>query len=381
MKNKIDLNMSNLFFVHTPLQLMVAQQIISDNNYKECILVCGYVADNSRFVKSYELMVVENLWDKYILFPEISYWSYISKHHPLRDALNVLNRFRRLKQIIIDNNVKNVFLGDINNNCYKFSSLLMRKRFGCNICFFEDGGSHYVYTKHIFPGGWFNNLFTFFFDIFFYLPFFRMRWGKYAFQKDLPFEKIPVYKRYSLIPFYHEPYDIVIHYKKGLVSHKLRNYLETQIPVGNGSRGILLMTSPINEAIRSHSSRYVNVVKEYIKRLNKETVLYVKYHPRENDSVRKDIVECLDKNDIEYYIISGSVDIPVEYYLELIQFDEVVSFFTSTTYYNGYLFPKMKFTFLLEEYYKECKLMKEKYADILISYIESSNKYGSQIVF
>ena len=56
--------MGNLFFVFTPLQLFVAQQIIRQEELKDCILVESFVKDNRHFLEVYDMMLIKGLWKK-----------------------------------------------------------------------------------------------------------------------------------------------------------------------------------------------------------------------------------------------------------------------------------------------------------------------------
>ena len=53
--------MANLFFIHTPLQLMIAQMIIKQENLKDNVMLCGYVDDNRHFLQIYDTVSYTHL--------------------------------------------------------------------------------------------------------------------------------------------------------------------------------------------------------------------------------------------------------------------------------------------------------------------------------
>ena len=42
--------MANLFFIHTPLELLIAQQIINQEKLTDNVMLCGYVGEISIFL-------------------------------------------------------------------------------------------------------------------------------------------------------------------------------------------------------------------------------------------------------------------------------------------------------------------------------------------
>lgn len=60
--------MSHLFVVFTPFQLFIAQQLVHQEQLKDCILIEAYVAGNPHFIEIYDMMEMEGMWKKNILF-------------------------------------------------------------------------------------------------------------------------------------------------------------------------------------------------------------------------------------------------------------------------------------------------------------------------
>ena len=357
--------MANLFFIHTPLQLLVAQQIIHQCNLVNNIMLYGYVGNNRQFFDIYNLTTIDGMWSKKIRFDNISTWAEFHQiKYFIQDAYHTFQNYRKLKSIIRSNDVDAVYLSDINNESYKLTAVL-QKRNKLKICFFEDGTSHYHFSPNPYViDSTKNRIISHMMDIFYFIPVFGLKWGRVLRSVDLPFDQIPVDTRYSLIPFYHESYDVLIHYTS-LISQDLKKYIQDDIDGFDTEKSILFLTQPVYEAICAEKTEYLEIVDRYMKSLTTDHVIFLKFHPREKESTRKKITEIINNNSIPYKIIAEKINVPVEYYLQYVKFKEIVTFFTSTAYYNGYLFPYTKFVYLIEPYYDLCKMRNKKFVSRL----------------
>ena len=63
--------MANLFFIHTPLQLMIAQMIIEQEKLKDNVMLCGYVDDNRHFLQLYDLIRIDEMWKAMELMEDV----------------------------------------------------------------------------------------------------------------------------------------------------------------------------------------------------------------------------------------------------------------------------------------------------------------------
>lgn len=122
---------------------------------------------------------------------------------------------------------------------------------------------------------------------------------------------------------------------------------------------ILFMSQNIYESL-GNLNLYLQVVEGYFSTLDSTSILFIKFHPREQEEERKAVIRIAEKYHLAFHILSAQMNIPVEYYLQYMKFKEIVTFFSSTAMYNGYLFPEMKFTFLLRPFYDLCKICNEK---------------------
>ena len=100
---------------------------------------------------------------------------------------------------------------------------------------------------------------------------------------------------------------------------------------------------------------HIYTIVNYLKSIDNNTIIHIKFHPREKEHIRKRLLTDLARSNINYIILGNEVNIPVEYYLQYIHYEKVVMFLSSTSFYNGYLFPKVKFVSILKDYYNNCK--------------------------
>lgn len=350
--------MANLFFIHTPLQLMIAQMIIEQEKLKDNVLLLGYVDDNSHFYQLYDIIRIEEMWNAIELMEDIARWSVFSRKKPLSGGLHAYRRYCYIHKIVNKYRANTLFLGDMWNNSCQLAAMSYHKK-GLKICFFEEGCGHYIKPYDYGKGGnVLDKVFALFVDLLYYRPLFSVPFGYIHYWKGMTFQDLPMDVRYSVVPFYHEKYDKLLAVKPP-ISDKLINYISTEVKQIGQKGNVLLMTSPFYECTEKNSNKdeevYVHTIINYIIPIGKKVCLHIKFHPREKEHIRKRILKELVKANVDYYILGGKMNIPVEYYLQYVHYEKIVEFLSSTSFYNGYLFPKVKFVSILEDYYNNCK--------------------------
>lgn len=347
--------MANLFFIHTPLQLLVAQQIIRQEQLRDNVMLYGYVDDNVHFLQQYDLTIFDSLWSARVAMPKVARWAIISRKHLLRDCRQVWQNYRFIKKVISDYTIDTLFLGDMKNMSCQLAAMSFHKR-GLKICFFEEGSGHYVMNYGYGVGGGFQDkAYSVLIDFFFYRPFFGVNYAHVWYWKGFTLSDLPLDVRYSLVPFYHAPFDRLITYQP-MFSDRLRAFLEEETRGLDTAGCTLLLTSPFyNNGIDDNPKPYVKTIIENARKLCRQVGVHIKFHPRETQEVRQMIQEQLEAEGVKYLILGTKMNIPVEYYLQYIHYDQIVMFLCSTAYYNGYLFPKTQFVSLLRDYLENCK--------------------------
>lgn len=336
------------------MQLLVAQQIIKMEELSNNIMLYGYIGRNSHFLRTYELTYSENMWAEKVMLPGLAQWASISRRNLFKDLVKTYKNYKYINRLIDKYNINSIYLGDINNYSNKFTDIVFKIK-KKNIIFFEEGLSHYAFQDH------FKNkkehiidsLLCPLLNVLYFYPLYKTAYAKYCFKKDLRFEQLCIDKRYSIKPHYHESYDEVIKVSP-VISDRLSIYIKNEIKRQSSDKAILLMTSPAYELLEyNDEDNYLKTVNVFLSTVDKETSVFVKFHPREVGEAREKILSIINQNH-QVIILGEEVNIPVEYYLQTMKFSEVVTFFSSTAFYNGLLFPKIRFVSLLQYYISLC---------------------------
>jgi hypothetical protein len=379
---------ANLFFIHTPLQLLVAQQIINMEKLSDNIMLYGYVSGNSHFLKIYDLTCIDDYWSRKVQMVNVAQWASLSKSFFFRDLIRIYINYRVISKTISYFNVHRLFLGDMNNLSCKFSDLVFKKH-NLEIAFFEEGTNHYAFRdrfNHTKKSKFYIKLFCKFLDALYFRPLYHIDFAKYIFIKDLRFEELLIDTRYSIIPFYKESFDkqIIV---SNIFSKRLQKYLNEELTHLVHNKGILLMTTPAYELFVSMDDTiYLQVLREYLNNIPNDIMVYVKLHPRETGQYRENVLRAIGSSH-KYCLLGEEFNIPVEYYLQSFSFVELVTFFSSTCMYNGYLFPKVRITSLLQYFIRQCKengsyQLRNQFSDLInVEQNQEKNQNGYYICY
>ena len=350
--------MVNLFFIHTPLQLMIAQMIIEQEKLENNVMLCGYVDDNRHFLQLYDLIRIEKMWTAIELMEDVARWAVFSRKNLFLGGLHAYRRYRYICGIIKKYQIDTLFLGDMWNVSCQLAAMSYHRK-GMRICFFEEGNGHYILPYRYGMGGSLvNKVYALLMDAFYYLPLYGVKMGYVLYWKGLMLKDIPMDARYSVVPFYHEKFDVLLT-AKPILSEKLVKLIANEVRHVGQKVKTLLMTSPIYEWMGDHNKNdedsYVKTIIEYLNSMGKGICIHIKFHPREKVYIRRRLLMEFAKSNIDYIILGSEFNIPVEYYLQYIHYEKIIVFLSSTSFYNGYLFPKVKFVSILEYYYNNCK--------------------------
>lgn len=336
------------------MELLVAQQIIRQENLKDNVMLYGFISDASQFREIYSLICIDELWSSKIEMEQVPSWSVISRKHLFRDCRRVYANYKAINDIIRRCHIDTLYLGDVKNASCQLAAMSFHKR-GLKIVFFEEGAGHYImnsdYGK---SGSFFDKLYAVIIDTFYYLPLFKCNYGYVIYWKGFNLRDLPMDLRYSIVPFYREPYDRLLKVRP-MLSERLKAFIKEETRNIDTQNSVLLLTSPFYyDGINDNPNPYIKTIVDYATALGKDDTLHIKFHPRELDSVKKAIMSKLDALNISFTVIGERVRIPVEYYLQYLHYHTIVVFLCSTEFYNGYLFPKTKFVSIMEDYYNNC---------------------------
>lgn len=354
--------MRALFFVYTPFQFLIAQSIIKQEGFKNSVLIEGYVGDNTHFLDVYKLLKIDELWASTYVIPELPRWDGLVIRS-IQDAKKAYCNYKKIRKIAKENNVDTFFLGENKNQSIRFTAKLF-SHLGYHIAYFEEGLAHYIVNDCSENKSIAFKLKVWLRDILYYIPIYHIRFAKWRYQPGLPLdEKFPMTMRYSVMPvFQGEKERIVL--PTPAFSPKLIKYLVKENT--SQEKKALLLTQPLQEVygeIPNFEDVYLNVIKQAIKDNPQEVTLFVKFHPRDIGENRKRLLETLSTMKRKFQVLSEDIDLPVEIYLQYMNFESIFFFFSSTFAYNGYLFPKQEFVCLLPKLNEECtKIAKHEFA-------------------
>lgn len=341
----------NLFFVFTPLQLFVAQQIIRQERLQNNIVLWGWY--EAKFKDVFLMMKIESLWSAEYVMEDLGGWAG-SSISSLKDIQYTRNNYNIINSILKEHNIGTIYLGEILDQSFRFTDIVFRKK-GYKIVFFEEGTSHYINRPYEKKRTLKKKLNEFILDWLYFLPLYGVKFAKWHCTPNRPYDDLPIDERYSIIPFHNKPFDKRLTIEP-MFSQKLKEYVESNIPINTDEKRVMLMTDPLRELMKKDDLYlYFETIQECIDSIPSDTTLYIKFHPREIDSSRQRILNIAQQSGVKYKVLSEKVNICVEYYLQMYKFDKIFFFNAATYFYNGYAFPKTEFVKLMPIVYDKAK--------------------------
>ena len=76
----------NIFFIQSPLQLLVAQQIINQEKLTVNVMIFGYIHQNRHFLDIYDLVRIDDMWTDCVYMEKIAEWGLGSIRSLRRDC-------------------------------------------------------------------------------------------------------------------------------------------------------------------------------------------------------------------------------------------------------------------------------------------------------
>lgn len=301
------------------------------------------------------MLKIDSLWGNTYILPELPSWDGLMIRS-IGDVRHAYSNYKRLKRIAKGNHVDTLFLGENKNQSIRFTAKIF-SRLGYKIAYFEEGLAHYMKEEWA-P----NNTLTFKLkvwlrDFAYYLPLYHFRFAKWRYQPQMPLDvNFPMDARYSILPVYEgEKEHLVKPYFE--FSDNLKSYIDKKIHKVEEKRQILLLTQPLNEVygkIKNFEEIYLSIIAKTLDKVSVEVTIYVKFHPRDAVSFRTNLLKKLQAKNKKVCVLSEEINLPVEIYLQYMNFDKIYFFYSSTYAYNGYLFPRQNFVSLLPQLNETC---------------------------
>ena len=344
--------MANLFVVFTPLQVVIAQQIIRQEKLSDNVMLESWWDGYSHFGEIYKLITIDELWTKSLFFKNWASWDY-SNVDLFKNALKIRKRYRELTKILKDNKIDTLYLADFQNQTNRFSCVLFA-HLGYRVVFYEEGYSHYIPRPFVSPPGTLmHNVYEKILDFCYFRPLYHIDFASWRCCPNKDYHGLPITLRYSVIPHkHHEPYDRVLKCVP-MISLKLQTFINEELKM-TGKKQVLLLTDPMTEVLQAqYRHLYFETISDTLDKYTNEHII-VKFHPRDNAKDNETILELIKNKGLKFSVLGERINIPVELYLQNCHFEEILFFNTSTFFYNGYLFPKHRFVKLLHVLYNKC---------------------------
>lgn len=325
----------NLFFVHTPLQVLTAQNIVGQFKLKNNILVLSYTGERAaHYYKSFEILLIPALWDQTHKIGDLNNGIFNIKGHV--HALSDFNKFnKKINSILTTNKISDIYFGDINHLSYVY---LAEKNKDKRLHFFEEGVSHYctIVKNKRFNSSASVSLKKFITDKFIYEPNGVKGFSKYLYPTHNCEFGFNIYKRYSIIKQNEGVYDVHIpfHLYK---SEALNTIIENEkklIGYNPLNYNVLYLSSTTSADFSNPAEDEMDMFKEMLKGANlAKLVVYLKYHPKDNNDKKKLITEYCTQNGIEYKELFMSVSLPIEIIYADLNFSLIAGYDSSSLFY------------------------------------------------
>ena len=276
--------------------------------------------------------------------------------HTLNDAKKAYNNYKKLKFIAKDNNIDTIFISDHQNQSSRFAATVF-SHLGYRIAFYEEGLAHYVSRGFVEDKSFKFKIKILLRDIFYYLPIYHVNFAKWRYQVNRPLDdRFPMNRRYSIIPIFKGEKEFTVT-SVPVISDNVRDYINRMTEHSDKESKVLILTDPLEEIyseVEGFGDLYLESIRESIDDCTDDVIVYVKFHPREKQITCESIKRMLESMGKKYIILSENINIPVELFLQTMNFDKILFYCASTFAYNGFLFPKQKFVCLLPELNEKC---------------------------
>lgn len=357
----------NAFFIHTPFQLFVAQNIIFEKKLEGNILFIGY--NNNNIIDKLLINALNDIWSDIITIGDVNQYN-------MNIYTNIVSYKKNIKKIfsVIEKNISNsynLYFGDC--NCILYILLSYKFSINRNIYFFEEGLGHYCKNIINIRGikKYIYNIWGKIIDLYIYYPLIHRSFKRF-FIRDREIDLSNITKRYSLLDYYNTPKDELIHINSNLLhiyQEKIKTDLNQINGTINGRYTILLALQPKDfEDIftkKIDSDQYIiNYLNMY--RQNNPLIIIKKHH-RNSQSEISYYENLLSKNNFDFINLNKGDDFPLEVLIPVLKIKQVISFYSSVNIYVSKLYNNIISHMLIFDIYNDYNDAIDK--DIINQYI------------
>ena len=330
----------NLFFVHTPFQVLVAQNlIIKKKLYNNIILLSNTGVKAKHFYEVFDKMLIKELWvEKYLLGN--LYDGVFSFKNPVKSYVNLFKFSKKIKKIVFKNKVKSLYFGDINHPAYVFLAEYWQQK---EINFFEEGLSHYniPILKKKFEESFFINFKKFLTDYIIFNSLGVKKFSRYIQTIEDTEFGFEINKKFNILPIEEKIYDEIIKFDV-YPSEGLRLFFKNkkfQSLRKNKQENVLYLSSSASFIFSNPLEDELAIILKIIKNSQSNINFLIKYHPKDSDDKKDAIRKYLKKEGLNYIEILPELDLPVEVLFNQIKIDFLFGYGSSSQLYHEILLP------------------------------------------
>lgn len=331
----------NVFFVHTPFQILVAQNLIKKKKLENNLLVLSNTGVNAEHYYSiFEEMIIASFWCKKIILGDLNKGIF-SFSKPFRTYNNISFFFKRTKEIISAKNIDSIYFGDINHPSYIFLAEFWSSK--KKIHFFEEGLSHYSIPiiKKKFKKSFTVLIKKFITDKIVFKRFGIDNFSRYLQTTD---DKVDfgfkIEKKFNILPVIENTYDEIVDFEI-LLPNESQDYLKISKDfVTSKTKKILYLSSTSTSYFNNPILDEVDLIVSFFKELNAkvdETIFLLKFHPKDSEMKKKNILKNLQINNIPFIRITSNL--PTEVFFEMLKIDYLLGYGSSSQLYYEMLNP------------------------------------------
>jgi hypothetical protein len=341
----------NVFFVHTPLQLLIAQNIVIQERLENPLLLLAHNNERSKhFYKSYDILIVPELWKDVYEVGAISVFSHLCSR-PVNTFLELRRLLTKVDDIIKRFASPNLFFGDINHFFY----ILVAEKYksvASEVNFFEEGVSHYAYTIDKKKFAWTPVILLkkVFVDTLIFRPLGIPPLSKYFYStKDCSFG-FNIKKKYSVFQMKSNSYDWPLEFRIP-ESSKLKDLLHSQLQslVGIGDKKLLLFLSTSSTFLFENPEQdEYDALDGFFKDYHgQEVVVLLKFHPSDAPEKKDCLQRYFTSRKFIFKELLTDLPIPVEVFIGKIEIAALIGYNSSAMLYAQSINPELRVVSLL----------------------------------
>jgi hypothetical protein len=337
----------NLFFVHTPIQLLIAQNLVNKLQLKNNHLVLGYSGSlGKNFYETFDILFKEDLWEKKYDIGDISYGN-IKMNSYFKSIIRFKKFDKRLNSIVKKQNFDNIYFGDINHFAYLY--IAEKYKFNRNFFFFEEGLSHYssFTLRKKFNKSLPIKIKSFMLDLN-YIFYGVKKFSYYFYSTQNVTFRFNMVERFTIISqnlkgYKYVPFDLLSTEKLDAI------LLEEANKINSLKENIVLyLSTSTSFEFSNPESDEEYLLDLFIKKIKAESsIVLIKFHPKDQKNKKDFIKNYFNSKGIVFLEILSNYKLPIEVIYNKLKVNFVIGYDSSSLLYSQSMQPDTKVVSML----------------------------------